>query len=264
MKLDAKVVSILYGSIMNNEGTLIDISSHYQILNAVEKCASHTEDPNRWKDTILELQKQEIITQKEIRDFENINHIIKDSYYNLRSESLETIEEKTSQLEDMKQKQDSQTIAGTIVASRLEKIYYAYGFPFVCVDNAMNLHKDITEMYHRQVWSLCEELDVLFQKNQNEYCQQLDDYLKDDGKLLEERIPYIFEMDCWSVSFEYYPKVVFDEQKFAKELSLRLERVRLCRNAISHNLNNSYSSSQYQEDIAKEIRKWIAEYQIMF
>lgn len=148
--------------------------------------------------------------------------------------------------------------------STWERVYYNYGFPFMCmsVGSGNDDYPEIMDYYNNQAEILMQRLEELQSGNQIEYKKELHRLLDTPGAL-EEAVPYMIDMKIWSVNEEKFYSSG-DVSGFIKTLCERIEKVRPYRNAIAHNLDNDFRNSDKQRVIADEIRNWLDEYEIKF
>lgn len=146
----------------------------------------------------------------------------------------------------------------------LQRIYFNYGFPFMCMDCGLgtDMHPEIMEYYNEVVFEFMKELDELKKRDFKKYKDELDMLLREESSI-EKAIPYLVKLDFYETNQCKFP----DEEKakeFIQTLCSRIEKVRLFRNAIAHNSHNEYSNPEKQHEIADEIRKWLDEYETVF
>lgn len=147
--------------------------------------------------------------------------------------------------------------------SRLQRIYFNCGFPFMCMGaNNSEMYPEIKDYYLEKVENLMMSLDELRSQNKNLYINRLNELIENPSAL-EKEIPYMVEMSIWDVN-----KAKFDSDDDKKEfitiLCRRIEKVRPYRNAISHKIANEYSELSAQKSMAGQIREWICEYEDAF
>lgn len=146
----------------------------------------------------------------------------------------------------------------------LQRIYYNYGFPFMCMasGNSSDMYPYIAEYYNNIVAEFMNDLDKLKKEDFYEYKNELKRLLSNENAL-EKKIPYLVTLDIYEINKAKFTNEE-EAKKFIQTLSARIEKVRLYRNAISHYLNNEYSETEKQKEIADEIREWLDEYESIF
>lgn len=146
----------------------------------------------------------------------------------------------------------------------LQRIYYNYGFPFMCMasGNGSDMYPYIAEYYNNVVSEFMNELDKLKKKDFYEYKNELKRLLSNENAL-EQKIPYLITLDIYEINKEKFTNEE-EAKSFIQTLSARIEKVRLYRNAIAHYINNEYSETEKQKEIADEIREWLDEYESIF
>ncbi len=146
--------------------------------------------------------------------------------------------------------------------SRLQRIYFNYGFPFACSNNG-KVYDEISNYYFEAVKKLMYELSELKHNDSKKYNEYLDELISERERI-EDKIPYMIKMtDIWNFNHLKFNELGISESEFIKVLCKRLGEVRLCRNAIAHKLSNQYSKPEYKKSISAKIIMWIEEYERM-
>lgn len=145
--------------------------------------------------------------------------------------------------------------------TQIQSVYYNLGFPFICSTNSEIL-RDISDYYIREAKTFIRRLEDLRNGNPEAYNKQLKTLLAEPDQL-ELEVPFMVRMRQWSVSEKRLPSKP-EREVFLKTLCERIEKVRPYRNAISHNLSNTFREPAAQKAIAAEIRTWLKEYENRF
>ena len=148
--------------------------------------------------------------------------------------------------------------------SRMEMLYYNYGFPFMCcgVGNDDKSYSDIYEYYHNSVYAFFVSLSRIKKDSFEKYRKTLSYYINSDSAL-EDAIPYMVKMAAWTVDDTKF-ETNREGEFFVQELCERIGKVRPYRNAIVHKLANDYSDPDKQRELAEEIKEWVKEYEVRF
>ena len=147
--------------------------------------------------------------------------------------------------------------------TRLQRIYFNCGFPFMCMGtNNSEMYPEIKDYYFEKVEDLMVSLSELRSENRVLYTDRLNELIENSAAL-EKEIPYMVEMSVWDVNETKFDSDD-DKKEFITILCKRIEKVRPYRNAISHNAANEYSDLSAQKLMAAQIREWLYEYENAF
>ncbi len=147
--------------------------------------------------------------------------------------------------------------------TRLQRIYFNCGFPFMCMGtNNSEMYPEIKDYYFEKVEGLMMSLSELRSENRVLYTERLKELIE-NSDALEKEIPYMVELSVWDVNKSKFNSDT-DKKEFISTLCERIEKVRPYRNTISHKAANEYSDLSAQKSMAAQIREWLYEYENAF